>query len=125
MSVTYHMPGGVEGGFGVVTSISSPPEKREGEKSTPLPHESKTERGIVVKLEPRNVAAARQWAEVEMERYGWADRGKEVAHIPVAAAMAEVLQSKEFRPTDKKKTAGRIAPPVRSNSGRGSGEDKP
>jgi hypothetical protein len=78
-----------------------------------------------IRIEPRGVEAARQRAEARMNRYGWADRQQDVAHIPVAVAMEEVLQSKAFRPSEKKKSDGRIAPPARSNSGRGTEGGKP
>ena len=81
--------------------------------------------GIVVKVEPRSVEAARRWADVQMDRYSWADRAKGVVRIPVATAMEEVLKSREFRSGSLKKSDGRIAPPGRSNSGRGSEGDKP
>jgi hypothetical protein len=125
VSVCYHMPGGLEGVYGVVTAVVSPPEKEAKKADNELVDADQTLVGTVVRLEPRSVAAAREWAEVQMDRYGWADRKKGVARIPVQLAMEEVLRSKEFRPTDKKKSDGRIAPPGRSNSGRGPVGGKP
>jgi hypothetical protein len=119
VSVCYHMPGGLEGVYGVVTAVVSPPEKEAKKIANELADADQTLIGTVVRLEPRSVAAAREWAEVQMDRYGWADRNKGVARIPVSTAMEQVLRSKEFRPSDKKKSDGRIAPPGRSNSGRG------
>jgi hypothetical protein len=90
-----------------------------------LPDATRVLNATVVKIEPRSVAAARVWAEVQLDRYGWADRPKEIARIPIALAMAEVLKSKEFRSDNTTKGAGRTALPVRSNSGRGSAGDRP
>jgi hypothetical protein len=124
VSVTYHLPGGVAGGFGVVTAVNSPPVKAEKEapKSSIAP---RTLTGTIIKIEPRSVEAARQWAEVQMERYDWADRQKEIARIPVADAMEAVLESKAFRSGDNKKGDGRSTLPTRSSSGRGRGGDRP
>jgi hypothetical protein len=65
-----------------------------------------------------SIAAARQRAEALLDSFGWADRQKEVARIPIALAMEEVLKSKEFRSEKSKNGAGRDAPLSRANSGR-------
>jgi hypothetical protein len=119
VSVTYHLPGGVEGAYGIVTSVSSPPEKESARAENELADAARTLIGTIVRVEPRSVAAAREWAEAQMDRYGWVDQKKGVARIPVRMAMEEVLRSKEFRPSEKQKGDGRFAPPGRSNSGRG------
>ena len=120
--VTYHLPGGAAGGIAVATSVTTPPPEAGKEKREGLPHESHVLTGTIVRVEPRSVAASREWAEVQMEHYGWADKQRGIARIPVAAAMEEVLKSKEFRPPDKgKKSDGRPTMPARSNSGRGRG----
>ena len=125
VTITYHMPGGVAGGFGVATSIRSPPVKSTAETAHELPDATRMLTATVVTVEPRSVEAARAWAEVQMDHYGWADRRKGIVRIPVATAMEEVLKSREFRSDARKKSDGRIAPPGRSNSGRGLGGDKP
>ncbi|HWG43990.1 MAG TPA: hypothetical protein VN688_14525 [Gemmataceae bacterium] len=124
VTITYHLPGGVAGGLGVVTSATTPPLKTDREAGPELPGTAQRLTATIIKVEPRSVAAAREWAEVQMDRYGWADRQKGVARIPVAVAMEEVLQSAKFRPSDKKKTS-RLTPPTRSNSGRGREKGKP
>jgi hypothetical protein len=122
VSVTYHLPGGAAGGIAVATSVTTPPQIAAKEKGDTLAHESHIFSASIVRVEPRSVAAAREWAEVQMERYGWAEKQHGIARIPVAAAMEEVLKSKEFRPPDKgKKSDGRPMMPTRSNSGRGRG----
>jgi hypothetical protein len=123
VTITYHMPGGVDGGFGVVMSVTSPPEKSRKNIEQELPQATQTLTATVLRIEPRSVAAAREWAEVQMNRYGWADRKQDVARIPIDAAMEEVLRSKEFQPP-KKKSAVPFTPPTRSNSGRGREEEK-
>jgi len=125
VTITYHMPGGVAGGLGVATSVRSPPMKAATETAHELDDATRILTATVVKVEPRSVEAARAWAEVQMDRYSWADRAKGIVRIPVATAMEEVLKSREFRAGARQKSDGRIAPPGRSNSGRGSGGDKP
>jgi hypothetical protein len=122
VTITYHMPGGADGGFGVVTSVISPPGVSRKNDEHALPLETQILTATVLRIDPRGVAAAREWAEVQMNRYGWADRQKGVAHIPVAEAMEQVLRSKEFQPPKKK--GGSSVPPTRSNSGRGKEEMK-
>jgi hypothetical protein len=124
VTITYHMPGGIADGIGVVTSVTTRPVKSEA-AGPEMPEATRTLSGVVLKVRPHSVAALREWAEVQMERYGWADRKKDVVRIPVAAAMEEVLKSKAFRPADKKKGDGSLTPPTRSNSGRGMGGRKP
>jgi hypothetical protein len=120
VTLAYYMPSGVGGGLGVVTSVTSPPAKAEQKKpELELPNISRTLNGEIVKIEPRSIAASREWAEVQMEHYGWIDRDKGIVHIPVEKAMEDVLQSKEFRTANnQKKGDGRLALPGRSNSGR-------
>lgn len=119
VTVAYHMPGGVAGGIGVVTSVTSPPVKSDTKTEPELPDATRTLTATVVRLVPRSTAAAREWAEVQMERYGWADRRKEIVHVPIEQAMEDVLKSKEFRSEGgKKKGDGRMAMPTRSSSGR-------
>lgn len=119
VTVAYHMPGGVAGGIGVITSVTSPPVKTEHKPHPELPDTTRTLTGTVAKLEPRSIAAAREWAEVQMHRSGWTDRDKGIVHVPIEQAMEEVLKSKEFRSRDgKKKGDGRLTLPTRSNSGR-------
>jgi hypothetical protein len=122
VTITYHMPGGADGGFGVVTSVTSPPEGSRKTDEHELPQATQILTATVLRIEPRGVAAAREWAEVQMDRYSWADRQKDVARIPIALAMEEVLRSKEFQPP-KKMSNGSAIPPTRSNSGRGKGEE--
>src|SRR5262245_32218019 len=95
VTVAYHMPGGVAGGIGVVNSVTSPPVKAEKKAEPELPDDTRTLTGTVVKVEPRSIAAAREWAEVQKDRYGWMDRQKKIVHIPIEQAMKEVLQSPE------------------------------
>jgi hypothetical protein len=119
VTVAYHMPGGVAGGIGVVTSVTSPPVKNDNKAQPELPEVTRTLTGTVAKLEPRSIVASREWAEVQMERYGWTDRKKEIVHVPIEQAMEDVLKSKEFhKEGEKKKGAGRLALPTRSSSGR-------
>ncbi len=126
VTVIYHLPGGVAGGLGIITEVTSPPDNTQTKEAKPaLPHARQTLTAVILKVEPRSVTAAHEWAEMQMNRYGWADREKGVARIPVAAAMEEVLKSKEFRPPAKKKSTDRLSPPTRSNSGRGMGGHKP
>lgn len=125
VTITYHMPGGVAGGLGVATSVRCPPIRAATETAHELADATRIVTSTVVKVEPRSVEAARAWADVQMDRYSWADRTKGIVRIPVAAAMEEVLKSRKFRSDARDKSDGRIAPPERSNSGRGSGRDKP
>lgn len=119
VTISYHMPGGVAGGIGVVTSVTSPPVKADTKAEPELPNATRTLTGTVAKLEPRSIAASREWAEVQMDRYGWTDRPKGIAHIPVEQAMEKVLKSDEFRSEGgKKKGDGRRPLPTRSSSGR-------
>jgi hypothetical protein len=108
VTIAYYLPGGVGGGLGIVTSVTSPPVRVELKQPEPeLPEVTRTLNGEILKLEPRTVAAARDWAEVQAQSYGWIDRDKEIVHIPVEKAMEEVLRSKKFgRVDNKKKTAG-------------------
>src|SRR5262249_18878888 len=69
VTVAYDMPGGVAGGLGVVTSVTSPPVKAEKRAEPELPDVTRTLTGTVIKLEPRSIAAAREWAEVQKDRY--------------------------------------------------------
>jgi hypothetical protein len=97
VTISYYMPSG-GGGLGVVTSVTTgPPLKAErNETGLELPDVSRTLNGEIIRIEPRSIAAARDWAEVQMERYGWIDRDKEIIHIPVEKAMEQVLSSKEL-----------------------------
>ncbi len=116
VTLSYYMPGGDGGALGVVTSITSPPLKAERKRAGPeLPDASRTLNGEIIRIEPRGITAARDWAEVQMEHYGWVDRDKGIVHIPVEKAMEEVLRSKELgstqasgrrMPADKSKSAG-------------------
>lgn len=102
VTLSYYMPGGDGGGLGVITSITSPPHKAERKKAEPeLPDVSRTFTGEIIRIEPRSIAAARDWAEVQMEQYGWIDRDKEIIHIPVEKAMEEVLRSKQLGPASR------------------------
>jgi hypothetical protein len=127
VTIAYHVPGGVAGGIGVVNTMTSPPpEKAENKADTELPDATRTLTGTIVKLEPRGIAAAREWAEVRINRYGWTDRPKEIVHVPIERAMKEVLQSPEFRAKDgQKKGDGRTPSPTRSSSGRAPRGGKP
>ncbi len=121
VTLTYYLPNGVGGGVGVVTAVTSPPSEKADKKSdtAELPDVARTFNATILKVEPRSIAAARQWAEVQMERYGWTDRDKEIVHVPVEKAMEEVLKSPQFRTEkNKKKSGGRLASPSRSSSGR-------
>jgi hypothetical protein len=100
VTIAYYMPGGAGGGLGVVTSVTSPPVKAGLKKPEPeLPEITRTLSGEIIKIEPRSIAASREWAEVQAERYGWIDRDKEIVHIPVEKAMEEVLRSKKLGST--------------------------
>ncbi|MHB1423390.1 MAG: hypothetical protein ACYC3I_09405 [Gemmataceae bacterium] len=104
VTVCYYEPGGVGGGLGVVTSLTSPQSRGQQELSqTELPDASRTLDCEILKIEPRSIAAAREWAEVQMKQYGWIDREKEIVHVPIERAMEEVLRSKEFRAEKKKR----------------------
>lgn len=122
VTLVYHMPGGVGGGLGVVTSVMSPPEKADEQKpEAELSDAARRINGEIVKIEPRSIEASRQWAEVQMDRYGWTDRKQQIVHIPLENAIETVLQSAEFRTdANKKKSAGRTRLPTRSSSGRAS-----
>lgn len=97
VTLAYYMPGGVGGGLGIVTSVTSPPvESGKKEANSELPDVTRTLNGEILKIEPRGIAEARQWAEARRERYGWIDRDKEIVHIPVEKALEQVLRSKEF-----------------------------
>lgn len=120
VTIIYYTPGGSGGGIDVVTAVVSPPES-SGEKASEqeAPESLRRMEGEVVRIEPRGVAAAREWAEVQMERYGWVERNKEIVHIPIDKAMETVLKSNEFRTeANKKKSDGRTRLPSRSSSGR-------
>jgi hypothetical protein len=128
VTIAYHVPGGVAGGIGVVNTVTSPPEKVETKAESKLRDATRTLTlsGTIVKLEPRGIAAAREWAEVRINRYGWTDHGKEIVHVPIEQAMKGVLQSPEFRAKDgKKKGDGRPVSPTRSSSGRAPRGGKP
>ena len=125
VTITYHMPGGADGGLGVATSVNSPPMKAAAETAHERADAARTLTATLVKVEPRSVAAARELADVQMNRFGWADRDQGIVRIPVGTAMEEVLKSREFRSGARQKSDGRIAPPGRSNSGRGSEGDNP
>lgn len=112
VSVTYHMPGGVAGSLGIVTSVVSPPDQPERKDAGVLPMATRKLSGTILRIEPRSPADARAWGEAQMRRYEWVDRKKEIARIPITAAMEEVLQSKEFRSAPKK-NEGRSAAPRR------------
>lgn len=104
VTLCYYEPGGGGGGLGVVTSVTSPPKTGEPKHSqTDLPEASRTLDCEILKIEPRSIAAAREWAEVQMKQYGWIDREQEIVHIPIDRAMEEVLRSKEFRAEKKKR----------------------
>jgi hypothetical protein len=104
VTISYYVPGGDGGGIGVVTSVTSPPMKAEQKKAeAELPDASRTLNGEIIRIEPRSIAAARDWAKVQMEHYGWIDRKKEIVHIPVEKAMEEVLRSKELGPTSRQR----------------------
>jgi hypothetical protein len=120
VSLTYYFPGGVEGGLGVVTAVTSPRVKAKQKKpSSELPDATRTINGTILRIEAHSIGTAREWAEAQMERYGWIDREKGIVHIPIDRAMDEVLKSKEFRPAkNQKKGEGRLALPSRSSSGR-------
>lgn len=55
------------------------------------------------KKESRGIAAARAEAEKQMKNYGWIDRQKEIAHVPVEKAMEQILNSGELAPAKHKK----------------------
>jgi hypothetical protein len=120
LTLTYYLPSGVDGALGVVTAMTSPPVKAEQKKPEPeLPDTTRTINGVLLRIEAHSIAAARDWAEVQMQRYGWIDRNKGIVHIPIDRAMAEVLKSKEFRTEkNRNKSDGRLALPSRSSSGR-------
>lgn len=97
VTLSYYMPGGTRGGLGVVTSVRSPPVQAEQKKPQPeLPDVARTLNGKILRIEPRSIADARAWAEVQMARTGWIDRQKEIVHVPIDKAMEEVLRSKEL-----------------------------
>ncbi|HEY7327223.1 MAG TPA: hypothetical protein VH592_06280 [Gemmataceae bacterium] len=108
VTLAYYMPGGAGGGLGVVTSITSPPVgANRKEPGVDLPDVSRTLNGKIIRIEPRSIAAARDWAEEQMQQYGWIDREKQIVHIPVEKAMEEVLRTKELGSSNnKKKPAG-------------------
>ena len=120
MTIVYYMPSGIAGGIGVVAAVASPPMKAKATKSeSEQPDSSRALLAEIIKVEPHSFAASREWAEVQMKRYGWTDRNDGIVHIPVERAMEGVLQSNEFRAdADKKKGNGRPAIPSRSSSGR-------
>jgi hypothetical protein len=125
VTITYHVPGEVASELGVATSIRSPPLKASPDTAFELAHATRMLTATVVRILPRSPEAARAWADVQMGRYSWADRAKGIVRIPIRAAMEELLKSREFRSGAREKSAGRIAPPGRSNSGRGSGGENP
>ncbi|HTU21426.1 MAG TPA: hypothetical protein VMG10_25540 [Gemmataceae bacterium] len=118
VTLTYYTPDGVGSGLGVVTSVTSPPRNAEQKRPEPdLPNVSRTFNVEILRVVPRSIAASREWAETQMERYGWIDRDKGIVHVPVEKAMDAV--AKEFRAQGKqKKSEGRTPLPTRSSSGR-------
>jgi hypothetical protein len=105
VTLAYYLPGGEGGGLGVVTSVTADSAHDRAEQKThpsDFPDASRTLDGTIIRIEPRSINAARQWAEVQMGRYGWIDRNKEIVHVPIEKAMEEVLKSKEFRAEKKK-----------------------
>lgn len=123
-TITYHMPGGVPDAMGIVNTVITPPIKAEKEARSEQPEVSRTLNGEIVKLMPQDIAAGREWAEVQSKRSGWIDREKGIVHIPIERAMQEVLDSKEFAKGERKKSAGHRLLPTRSNSGRGARGDQ-
>jgi hypothetical protein len=127
VTLTYFLPGGVGGAMGVVTSVTYPAVKAEQKKpEAELPDVSRTINGEIVRIEPRSISASRDWAEVQMQNYGWIDRDKGIVHIPVEKAMEEAAEKQRLGTTDnRKKGAGRLALPSRSSSGREAAGGKP
>ncbi len=124
-TLTYRIPSGLGGGPNVVVAIVSPPEGT----TISVDDGADSFRSVwatILKIEPRSIAAAREWAEARMNRYGWIDREKRIAHIPIHKAMDTVLDSDEFRgdaKNPKRRNLGRV--PSRANSGRGTEGGKP
>lgn len=117
-TLTYYFPGGVDGGLGVVTAVTSPPLKADHKKPEPeLPDATRTINGSILRIEAHSIAAARDWAEVQMKSYGWIDRDKGIVHIPIDRAMDKFGKSGKLgMAKDQEMRAGRL--PSRSNSGR-------
>ena len=120
VTATYFMPNGVGGAIGVVTAVTSPPPEKSSKNTDTagLPDVTQTVDGTVERIVPRSPIASREWADAQKDRFGWIDRDKGIVHVPLDAAMDEVLKSGEFRSEKGKKSDGRIALPSRSNSGR-------
>lgn len=117
VTLAYFMPGGVGGGLGVVTSITSPQGEAGQKKVGPeLPDVTRTLNCTILKIEPRGIAEARDWAEVRRQSYGWIDRETEIVHIPVETAMEEVLLTEEFSAAPAK---GKHQPAVRPKNAGG------
>ena len=126
VTLTYYVPGGNAGGIGVVAAVTCPPvEAKATNNESELPDAARSLLAEIIEVEPHSIAASRDWAEIQMKRYGWTDRDKKIVHIPVEKAMETVLQSNEFRTdANKKKSAGQTRMPTRSSSGRASAGGK-
>jgi hypothetical protein len=120
VTVTYYMPNGVGGAVGVVTAVTMPQGKAgKNTNARELPDVTRTLNGTVVRIVPRSVQASREWAEVQKDRFGWADRARDIVHVPIGWAIEDVLKSKEFGGgKEQKKSTGRTTSPGRANSGR-------
>jgi hypothetical protein len=123
VTITYEVPNSdVAGSVPQVVALTSPPEKETGSNGDKRMHRLT---GTVVRIEPRSIQAMRSWAEAQLTRYGWADRRKGVARIPVALAMEEVLRKKEFQGAGTADKDRRKGLPSRANSGRNTQREKP
>jgi hypothetical protein len=76
--------------------------------------------GKIEKIDPRGVTDRDEWAKQELSRYGWQDKQKGIARIPIDRAI-QVIADKKLGPTgaEKEGTAPGRARPSVSNSGRG------
>lgn len=119
VSVTFNPAEGRDRVRDRVVAIYSPPAGRGPEQ--PLP----SVKGTIEKIDPRGVAEREGAAKKELGRYGWEDREKGIARIPIDRAM-QVIAEQKLGPAgaEKEGTAPGRARPSESNSGRGPVEGK-
>jgi hypothetical protein len=103
-----------------VVTVYAPPQEpaAQASRGPELPLPSVT--GTIEKIDPRGVAEREEAAKKELGRYGWEDRSKGIARIPIDKAM-QVIADQKLGPTgtEKARTAPGRARPSESNSGRG------
>jgi hypothetical protein len=100
VSVTYLPPRGLSGGDGVTPEEQQPTRFRAvrveiGPGRSPAGTSSETGlvtvRGTLTRVNPTKGSDMREAAEARLGRYGWVDRKKQIAHIPIDRAVQILL----------------------------------